>query len=270
MPKIIAKDDAQGFLLLNDIGGETYLQALTNGVDPASLLGAAADALICWQRWQPNVATNALSTIDAARLQQELQLFADFYLAKHLGLTLTDAQQKTLAQIFSTITAAIVGEQNLAEQQTLVHGDFVLENLLGGNPSPSLKPSTGAAFGPISYDISSLCKDAFLSFEEEPLLDATIRYWEKAKKAGLPVPPDFGDFYRDVEWMGLQRHLYLLGAFARQHQIDGDARYINDAQRFLRYIRKTGERYTALFPLVRLFDALKINDGLTRKVGVSF
>ncbi len=263
--KIIAKEAVHGFLLLNDIGGETYLQALTEGVDSRSLLDPAADALIRWQRWQANVPSNTLPTIDAARLAQELQCFADFYLTKHLGLTLNDAQQKILAQTFSVISRA-----NMAEQQTLVHGDFVLENLVVCQSAPGLKPSSGAAFGPISLDISSLYKDAFLSFEEEPLLDGTIRYWEKAKKAGLPVPSDFGDFYRDVEWMGLQRHLYLLGAFARQHQLDGDARYINDAQRFLRYIRKTGERYIALFPMVRLLDGLKIDDGLTRKVGVSF
>lgn len=264
-PQIIAQDAEQGFLLLSDLNGETYLQALVKGVDARSLLDPAGAALIRWQQWRPNVATNALPTIDAARLTQELHGFADFYLAKHLGLALNEVQQKILAQIFSTITRV-----NLGQQQTLVHGDFVLENLLVCQSAPALRPSTGAAFGPISLDIASLYKDAFLSFEEEPLLDGTIRYWEKAKKTGLPVPADFGDFYRDVEWMGLQRHIYLLGAFARQHQLDGDTRYINDAHRFLRYIRRTGERYAALFPLLRLLDALKIDDGLMRKVGVSF
>ena len=276
VPAVLAADVAQGFLLLADPGRQTYLDVLL--ADPGAiftetLLRPTAETLI---RWQLSAKPDVLPVISGAVLRQQLQLFSDCYLGQHLGISLNEGQKKTLDSVFASIIAV-----NLAEQKTFVHGDFVLENWLVSEPESgyenALKASTGAVFAPISYDLASLYKDAFLSFDEECVLDGMIRYWEKAKKAGLPMPIDFADFYRDAEWMGLQRHLYLLGAFARPKKLaseDGEnaeiLRHLADAPRFLRYIRKVGERYTALFPLIRLVDALKIDDGVTRKAGIMF
>ena len=112
-------------------------------------------------------------------------------------------------------------------------------------------------YGPISYDIASLMRDAFVSWEEDFCLDVTVRYWQRARKAGLPVGDDFGDFYRAVEWMGLQRHIKIAGIFARLTLRDGKPKYLADTPRFIGYIRATCARYRELKPLLRLVERLE-------------
>jgi hypothetical protein len=263
-PKVLASDLSQGFLLLTDMGRETYLDVL-NEDNAAALFGEAADALVRWQRAsRPGV----LPVYDAALLKRELSLFPDWYIARHLGVTLNPRQQQTLDQAFATIIDA-----NLAQASVYVHCDFMPRNLMVSDPSvnsPGVIDFQDAVYGPIGYDIASLYKDAFISWDEELVLDGVIRYWEKARKAGLPVPADFGDFYRDVEWMGLQRHLRILGIFARINYRDGKPRYLADTPRFVGYVRKVCERYNGLGPLRRLFDELNIGDGLVRTAGYTF
>ena len=261
VPKIVTQDLERGFLLLSNMGQQNYLDKLSEE-NADSLLRPAADALI---KWQLSSTPNILLDVSAAQLGRELNLFSDGYLAQHLALALNEVQKKTLGNVFNSIVAA-----NVAEAKVFVHRDYVPQNLMIANPNPGVLGFERAIYGPVSYDIVSLYKDAFISWDEERVLDGTIRYWEKAKKAGLPVPTDFGDFYRDVEWMGLQRHLHLLGTFASRNKLDNGPDYLAEAPRFLKYIRKVGERYTALFPMIRLFDALKIDDGIVRKSGYSF
>jgi aminoglycoside/choline kinase family phosphotransferase len=134
-------------------------------------------------------------------------------------------------------------------------------------PNPGVLDFQDAVYGPITYDVVSLFRDAFLSWPEERVLDWSIRYWERARKAGLPVHDDFGAFYRDFEWMGLQRHLKVLGIFARIHYRDGKPGYLDDAPRFLGYARSVASRYRALEPLIELLDAL---DGGAPQVAYSF
>ena len=262
-PKILAQDLAHGFLLLTDLGRQTYLDVLNdNNFD--ALFRPANDALVKWQlASKPDV----LPLYDAALLQRELGLFPDWYINKHLQVELSSAQRETLSQVFALIVNA-----NLAQKKVYVHCDYMPRNLMVADSEPENNPGVidfqDAVYGPISYDIASLYRDAFISWDEEQILDGTIRYWEKAKKAGLPVPAAFDDFYRDVEWMGLQRHLRILGIFARINYRDGKPQYLADTPRFVHYVRKTCERYQELWPLVRLFNALKIGDaGVT---GVRF
>jgi len=124
-----------------------------------------------------------------------------------------------------------------------------------------------AVYGPITYDIASLMRDAFLSWDEEFVLDITVRYWQKAQKAGLPVDPDFGEFYRAVEWMGLQRHLKVAGIFARLTLRDGKPKYLADTPRFIGYIRSAAARYRELAPLLRLVDRV---EGTQAATGFAF
>ncbi len=262
-PKILAQDLAHGFLLLTDLGTQTYLDVL-NDDNFDALFRPANDALVKWQlASKPDV----LPPYDATLLQRELSLFADWYIAKHLQVELTGAQRETLSQMFALIVNA-----NLAQEKVYVHCDYMPRNLMVADGEPENNPGVidfqDAVYGPISYDIASLYRDAFISWDEEQILDGTIRYWEKAKKAGLPVPSAFDDFYRDVEWMGLQRHLRILGIFARINYRDGKPKYLADTPRFVHYVRKTCERYQELWPLVRLFNALKIGDAGV--VGVRF
>lgn len=262
-PKVVAHDPTEGFWLLSPIGEHHYRDTL-NEENANSLFRSAADSLI---RWQLTSRPDVLPHLYAAQLKHGLSEFENGYLTEHLGLALNTAQQHTLDSVFDQIVGV-----NGAEAKVFVHRDFAPHNLIFSEPHPGVLGFEGAVFGPISYDIASLYKDAFKSWDEERVLDGTIRYWEKAKKAGLPVPSDFGDFYRQAEWAGLQRHLHLLGVFAQQqsHALDDGPDYLADAPRLLNYIRKVGERYTALFPLIRLLDKLKIDDGIERKTAYTF
>jgi aminoglycoside/choline kinase family phosphotransferase len=244
-PEILAQDLDQGFLLLTDLGNTSYLQALA--ADTADrLFGDAIGAL--W-RWQQASKPGVLPTYDAALLRRELQLFPDWYLARHLGLVLSDAQRAALEHLFAQIIA-----NNLAQPTVYVHRDYMPRNLMVCEPNPGVIDFQDAVYGPISYDLASLFRDAFISWEEERVLDGCVRYWEGARKAGLPVRADFADFYRDFEWMGLQRHLKVLGIFARLNYRDGKASYLADTPRFLAYVRHAATRYRELTALAHLLD----------------
>ena len=263
VPRILAQDLSQGFLLLTDLGVKTYLDAL-NDDNFDALFRPANDALVKWQlASKPDV----LPPYDASLLKRELALFPDWYIAKHLQVEFSNTQRETLEKMFDLIINA-----SLAQEKVYVHCDYMPRNLMVADDAPENNPGVidfqDAVYGPISYDIASLYRDAFISWDEEQVLDGTIRYWEKARRAGLPVPAGFDDFYRDVEWMGLQRHLRILGIFARINYRDGKPKYLADTPRFVHYVRKTCERYQELWPLVRLFDQLKVGDAAV--VGYTF
>ncbi|MGP1678086.1 MAG: aminoglycoside phosphotransferase family protein [Burkholderiales bacterium] len=258
-PAVLAQDLQQGFLLLTDLGSTTFLAALQQdeaGAD--ALFRDALDALVSWQlASRPGV----LPPYDAALLRRELDLFPDWYLARHLGLALAPQQQQLLERMFALIMAS-----NLAQPAVYVHRDYMPRNLMLSEPNPGILDFQDAVYGPVSYDVASLLRDAFISWEEERALDWIVRYWEKARRAGLPVGADFGDFYRDLEWMGLQRHLKVLGIFARIRHRDGKPGYIEDAPRFLGYVRAVVGRYNALAPLAQLFDAIEEQQAAQGKV----
>ncbi len=213
------------------------------------LFADATDALV---RWQLATRPGELPPYDEALLRREMQLFPDWYVGRHLKLELNAGQKLALEGI-----VALLVKSALAQPQVYVHRDYMPRNLMLCNPNPGVLDFQDAVVGPITYDMVSLVRDAFLSWPEEPLLDWTVRYWEKAKAAGLPVDADFGEFWRAFEWMGLQRHLKVLGIFARINYRDGKPRYLADTPRFIRYARAVCRRYAALAPLNRLLDELK-------------
>jgi len=247
VPTLFAQDLAQGFLLMSDLGSTTYLAAL-NDDNADALFRDATDALI---RWQLASREGLLPPYDDAMLRRELDLFPAWYVRRHLGVELDARQQQSLEAVFRLILA-----NNLAQPRTYVHRDYMPRNLMLTEPNPGVLDFQDAVYGPVTYDVASLFKDAFVSWDESRVLDWTIRYWERAKLAGLPVNRDFGDFFRDFEWMGLQRHLKVLGIFARICHRDGKPAYVKDTPRFLRYVRAVCERYASLFPLLRLLDQL--------------
>jgi len=261
VPQVFDWDRAHGFLLLSDLGQHTVIERL----DPADPQGAAAwyrqatDTLLQWQlASRPGV----LPPYNDALLRRELALFPDWYVAQHRQLVLSEAQQQVLAQAFDRIV-----QENLSAPSVFVHRDFMMRNLMVpttlGGPLGVLD-FQDAVFGPITYDIASLLRDAFISWDEDFVLDITVRYWEQARKAGLLGAAsasgwgdDFGAFYRSVEWMGLQRHLKVAGIFARLTLRDGKPKYLQDAPRFIAYIRATARRYRELGPLARLVDQIE-------------
>ena len=308
-PRVLAWDKAQGFMLLSDLGSQTMMQliqqqapldAFPQADSPIhQLYMDAVDALIAWQlSSRPGV----LPAYDDALLSRELQLFPDWYIAKHRGITVDAGLQDKLAGFFAQIKDSNLN--SLGGARVFVHRDFMPRNLMaptlvaartalppegavppwGGPAAGLMPPSVGTAeslspsrlgvldfqdavYGPITYDIASLMRDAFLSWDEEFVLDITIRYWQKARKAGLPVGDDFGEFYRAVEWMGLQRHLKILGIFARLTLRDGKPHYLADTPRFIKYARSTASRYRQLGPLMVLLDEIEGNE---TRVGYTF
>ena len=247
-PRVLAQDVAQGFLLLADLGKTTYLAALNESSADALF----ADAMAALLRWQLATCAGALPRYDEALLRRELDLFPEWYLGRHLKLAPTPARQQALESLWRDLVASC-----LAQPQVFVHRDFMPRNLMVSEPNPGVLDFQDAVEGPITYDILSLYKDAFRSWPEEFALDGTIRYWEKAKRAGLPVDVDFAAFHRAYEWMGLQRHLKVLGIFARIRHRDGKPGYVEDTPRFLAYVRPVAQRYDAFAPLARLLDRLE-------------
>ena len=247
VPAILAQDLTRGFLLLSDLGSTTYLAAL-NDDNADGLFRDAINALIRWQRASRE---GVLPAYDEALLRRELDLFPEWYVRRHLGVELDAQQRQSLESVFRMILSI-----NLAQPAVYVHRDYMPRNLMLGDPNPGVLDFQDAVYGPITYDVASLFKDAFISWDEPRVLDWAIRYWEQARSAGLPVNADFGEFYRDFEWMGLQRHLKVLGIFARICHRDGKPAYVKDTPRFLGYVRAVAGRYASLTPLLRLLDQL--------------
>jgi N-acetylmuramate 1-kinase len=265
-PRILAWDEPQGFMLLDDIGSQTMMDVINRDNPQANqgLYMRAVDALLTLQQSsRPGV----LPAYDEALLQRELSLFPDWYLTQHRQLHTDSTQREMLDKTFQTIV-----QRNLAAPSVYVHRDFMPRNLMmPHNPAEQrlgVLDFQDAVYGPITYDIASLMRDAFLTWEEDVVLDVTIRYWERARKLGLmdfeDWHSDFGAFYRSVEWMGFQRHLKVAGIFARLTLRDGKPKYLADAPRFIKYIRSTASRYVELTPLLRFIDKVEgIDPGMS-------
>lgn len=246
VPQILGQDLEQGFLLLEDLGQHTYLDVLS-GHNADALFEMAADALI---RWQKASRPGVLPDYDAALLQRELQLFPDWYLQRHLGITLTDDDRDWLQGWFDQLV-----DRALQQKRVFVHRDYMPRNLMFSMPPPGVLDFQDAVYGPVSYDISCLFRDAFVSWPADRIEQWQRLYWERAGKGGVPVPATFEAFRSDCSWMGVQRHLKVLGIFARICHRDGKPRYVDDAPRFLAYLDEAAADEPALLPLVERIHA---------------
>jgi aminoglycoside/choline kinase family phosphotransferase len=247
-PAVLADDLSRGFLLLSDLGDRTYLAALDDAT-ASTLYSDAIDALI---RWQLATRDGTLPPYDEALLTRELDLFPDWYVARQLGRSLAPSQAATLARVCRAILGNI-----LSQPRVYVHRDYHARNLMVADPNPGVLDFQDAVCGPVTYDLVSLLRDAYVAWDEERQIDWAVRYWERARKAGLPVGADFGAFWRDFEWMGVQRQLKVLGIFARLAHRDGKRVYLGDMPRVMAYLRSACERYGALHPLLALIDELE-------------
>ena len=305
-PRVLAWDEPQGFMLLTDLGAQTMLEVIDQHSEADRpqrayvLYREAVDALV---RWQLASRPDVLPDYDDALLSRELALFPDWYVEKHRGIAIDSTLRSKLDALFAQIKDSNLNA--LGGARVYVHRDFMPRNLMvmgtsnvegaqfsdepplgklapirdeRGSATPKAHAVTSvgalgvldfqdAVYGPISYDIASLMRDAFISWPEDFVLEITVRYWEQARKAGLPVGDDFGEFYRAVEWMGLQRHLKILGIFARLTLRDGKPKYLADTPRFIAYARATCARYRQLGPLMVLLDEIEGNE---TRVGYTF
>lgn len=253
VPAVFATDFSEGFVLLSDLGSTTYLDAL-NAQSASGLYRDALDALV---RIQVLPLAETLPHYDRPLLERELRLFPIWYLERHRDHSPTSQESTVLESTFQALI-----ERALAQPRVLVHRDYHSRNLMVLPPeeasgNPGILDFQDAVFGPITYDLVSLLRDAYIVWEEEQVLDWCVRYWEAARRAKLPVASDFGEFWQDFEWMGLQRHLKILGIFARLHHRDGKDNYLKDLPAVLRYVRAVASRYREFFALARLLDALE-------------
>lgn len=247
VPQILARDAEQGFMVLNDLGDIQYLKAMQHDTSldahKALLLEAINELVILQQASQPDV----LPEYNREVLLREVNLFPEWFVAKELGRELNFAQRKLWQQGIDALLPVIE-----AQPKVFVHRDFIVRNLMLTRERPGILDFQDALYGPITYDLVSLLRDAFIEWEEEFVLDLVIRYWEKARAAGLPVPAEFDVFYRWFEFMGVQRHLKVAGIFARLWYRDGKDKYKPEIPRFLNYLRRTTRRYQELAPLYAL------------------
>lgn len=247
VPHIIAQDLPRGFLLLPDMGAETWLTVLSED-NADERFSRAIDALIRIQRIsQPNV----LPVYDETLLRRELELFPEWYLKKHLGIDVDAALRAELDAIFDLLVA-----RALRQGQVYVHRDYMPRNLMDSDPDPGILDFQDAVYGPVSYDVTSLFKDAFISWPEDRVLGWLELYWRRARAAALPVPASFEEFLHDCDLMGAQRHIKVIGIFARIWHRDGKPKYLQDVPRFVAYLRTVIARRDELVPLGALLDRL--------------
>jgi N-acetylmuramate 1-kinase len=249
VPHVFEQDLTRGFLLLSDLGDTTYLSALT----PDNAANLYAEALGSLAAIQAASGPGILPEYDRALLLRELELFPVWYISRHKGVTLTEQETTALYQVFDTIL-----DVNLAEPKVFVHRDYHSRNLmlLPGTGTPGVLDFQDAVYGPLTYDLVSLLKDAYVEWDEDLTLDWLVRYWQAARQIGLPVREDFADLHRDYEFMGAQRHIKVLGIFARLYHRDGKDGYLKNIPLVMKYLRRTCERYDELRPLARLLEKL--------------
>ncbi|PMS36350.1 hypothetical protein B0G57_107156 [Trinickia symbiotica] len=261
VPRVLECDLERGFMLVSDLGTRSYIAAL-DANDPQSARPLMRDALDALIRWQLASREGVLPVFDEAFMRREMELMPEWYIGRHLNRAVDEKTRAVLDRTYALVIASA-----RAQPQVYMLRDFMPRNLMICEPNPGVLDFQDAVMGPITYDVASLMRDAFLTWDEEFELDCFVYYWERAKKAGLPVDPDFGEFYRQIEWMGLQRHIKILGLFARLNHRDGKARYLADLPRFIGYARKVSERYRPLAPFAQLLDEL---DGRAAEIGYTF
>ncbi|MGN4050190.1 aminoglycoside phosphotransferase family protein [Pseudomonas sp. SM4] len=248
VPKIYAEDLERGFLLLNDLGNKTYLDVI-DGENADALFDDAMKALLAFQQL-PMVAP--LPSYDVALLRRELELFPEWYVKRELGVEFNSTQQQQWQQISDLLI-----DSALAQPKVLVHRDFMPRNLMLSEPNPGVLDFQDAVYGPVTYDVTCLFKDAFLSWSEERVRGWLEKYWQQASALNIPVHPDFEDFLRASDLMGVQRHMKVIGIFARICHRDGKPRYLADVPRFFSYIEAVIARRPELAELQALFTSLR-------------
>ena len=253
-PRVLESDAQQGFLLLSDLGRELYLGRLQSA-SAAQADALMRDAITALVQWQLKVPALSLPPYDEALLARELALFPEWCVQREFSLQWGEAEQARWQKV-----CRLLIDSALAQPTVAVHRDWMPRNLMIGTPNPGILDFQDAVRGPVSYDVASLLRDAFISWDEEREIDWAARYWSQARRAGVPLGEelagDFGEFWRALEWMGLQRHLKVLGIFCRLKHRDGKPAYAEDLPRFFAYATKVATRYAPLRPLLSLLEPM--------------
>ncbi|NOZ37816.1 MAG: phosphotransferase [Gammaproteobacteria bacterium] len=262
-PRVLAQDLAQGLLLLDDLGERLYLSELNQGSVDA-LYGDAIQALLTLQSAPAEVVQGAaLPAYDRSLLLREMALFRDWYLQRHLGLSLNKHDRAVLDSLFSFLADAA-----LSQAQVIVHRDYHSRNLLVCDVDPDSSPCSNpgildfqdAVIGPVSYDLVSLLRDCYIVWPQARVQAWVAQYFGQAQARGI-LPPAMSEaqFMRDFDLMGIQRHLKASGIFARLNYRDHKPAYLHDIPRTLDYIRQVGAAWPELADFLRLLERLQVN-----------
>ena len=245
VPDILCEDLGHGFLLLSDLGDVQYAQVL-NADTVESLYGDAMDALFHLQT-EPKPVLE-LPPYDHALLLREMDLFKDWFLGTHLGITLTDQQAGELAKI-----CELLSKSALNQPQVWVHRDYHSRNLMKlDDNNPGVLDFQDAVVGAATYDLVSLLRDCYVAWPRSQVEAWVDAYRQRLNQAGLTANVDQATFQRWFDWMGVQRHMKATGIFARLNHRDGKAGYLKDIPRTLGYVLQVSEDYDELRPLYDL------------------
>ena len=254
VPEVLEEDSGLGFALITDLGDELYLRHL-NETTVERLYGDALGALIVLQTGTfSRAADDFLPAYDEALLRREMEIFREWYLGRHLGLTLTGRQQMVFDEVF-----ALLAQEALAQPRVWVHRDYHSRNLMvTPRNNPGILDFQDAVIGPVTYDLVSLLRDCYIAWPRERVEDWVKGYYELARQSGVPVGEDEARFLRWFDLMGVQRHLKASGIFARLQRRDGKPGYLPDIPRTLGYVHEVCARYPELHPLQALLRELEL------------
>ena len=244
VPEIYEEDKALGFILMQDFGSDTYLDVL-NGENQQRLYNDSIQSLIQMQKF---VKKDFCQSYTNKILFDEMALFIEWYLKKYKKIELSNKEYEDLVTCFEEISKKV-----FSQEKFFVHRDYHSRNLMiQKSNNPGILDFQDALVGPITYDLVSLLKDAYIEWDEEIVLDHLVRYWEKAKSNNLITNLEFSNFYKDFECMGIQRHLKILGIFARLSIRDKKNQYLENIPLVEKYLMDATERYRD-FHQLRIF-----------------
>jgi aminoglycoside/choline kinase family phosphotransferase len=250
VPHVHERDIPRGLLLLEDLGATLYLERLRAGDDPGGLYGDALGTLATVQL-RGAEAAKELPPYDAAALARELALMPEWFLGRHLALDLGAAERELLAA-----SEAFLIAEALAQPQVFVHRDYHSRNLMvTGKRNPGVLDFQDALHGPVGYDLVSLLKDCYIEWPRARVEQWVSEFRAQLHAAGGPAGRSGGEFLRWFDLVGVQRHLKVLGIFARLWYRDGKAGYLADLPRTLDYVRDSCARYQELAELGRFLES---------------
>ena len=248
VPEIYEESDVLGFILMQDFGSDTYLDVLSDD-NQQRLYGDSIDSLIQMQKL---VKKGLCHSYTQKILLNEMTLFIEWYLKRYKKIELTNKENEMLLTCFEKISKKVLNQEKF-----FVHRDYHCRNLMiQKSNNPGILDFQDALEGPVTYDLVSLLKDAYIEWDEEIILDHVIRYWEKAKINNLITNLEFSTFYKDFECMGIQRHLKILGIFARLSIRDKKNQYLENIPLVEKYLMDATERYRDFHQLRNFLDKL--------------
>ena len=238
VPLILARDMERGFLLLSDLGSRQYLDALRLDGAADELYADALNSLSTMQTADAGISRD-LPRYDRALLLREMELLPEWFLMRHLGMTIDARERAMLTRLFESLVEAA-----LSQPACFVHRDYHSRNLLiTPENNPGILDFQDAVWGPVTYDLASLLKDCYIAWPPARVRQWALQYRASLLEAGFKMDADAAAFMRWFDLMGLQRHIKVLGIFARLFYRDGKSQYLQDLPRVLAYVRDTALEY---------------------------